>query len=268
MNASNNNITGRTSTILHSLAIPLFFLFFTIFYKPRGIEKMLDMEHASFAFNITILFCIVLLSTSITRVWLYLLGLYRSVTKQIYAAWCVCEMIIAALFSSLYVTLMLKEPVSYFEIAGTAMILIMTSTVYPYIFLWLQYEIYAGKQRQDEFPDEKSLIRFYDEYKKLKLVIAREAVMFIKSEENYVHIHYLDHDKNKKFTLRSSMKALEETLTKHSLVRCHRSYFINPAYIKIVHRNSAGMIVAELNQPDCDSIPISRKYQDIITRLI
>ena len=268
MNVSNNNITGRTSTILHSLAIPLFFLFFTIFYKPRSIEKLLDMEHASFAFNITILFCIVLLSTSITRVWLYLLGLYRSVSKQIYAAWCVCEMIIAALFSSLYITLMLKEPVSYFEIAGTAMILIMTSTVYPYIFLWLQYEIYAGKQRLDGTPDEKSLIRFYDEYKKLKLVIAREAVMFIKSEENYVHIHYLDHDKNKKFTLRSSMKALEETLTKHGLVRCHRSYFINPEYIKIVHRNSAGIIVAELNKPNCDTIPISRKYQDVITKLI
>ena len=153
MNATDNNITGRTSTILHSLVIPLFFLFFTIFYKPRGIETLLDMEHASFAFNITILFCIVLLSTSITRVWLYLLGLYKNISKQIYMAWCVCEMIIAALFSSLYITLMLKEPVSYFEVAGTAMILIMTTTVYPYIFLWLQYEIHAGKHRMDEIPD-------------------------------------------------------------------------------------------------------------------
>ncbi len=268
MSATDNKITGRTSTILHSLAIPLFFLFFTIFYKPRGIEKLLDMEHASFAFNITILFCIVLLSTSITRVWLYLFGQYKEVSKQIYTVWCVCEMIIAALFSSLYITLMLKEPVSYFEIAGTAMILIITTTIYPYVFLWLQYEIHAGKRRMDEVPDEKSLIRFYDEYKKLKLVIAREAILFIKSEENYVHIHYLDHDKNRKFTLRSSMKALEETLTKHGLIRCHRSYFINPKYIKIVQRNSAGIIVAELNRTDCDTIPISRKYQDVITKLI
>ena len=112
------------------------------------------------------------------------------------------------------------------------------------------------------------MIRFYDEYKKLRLVIARDALLFIKSEENYVHIFYLDQGKNKKFTLRSSMRALEETLNKHGLARCHRSYFINPAYIKIVHRNSSGIIVAELNQPNCDSIPISRKYQDIITKLI
>ena len=112
------------------------------------------------------------------------------------------------------------------------------------------------------------MIRFYDEYKKLRLVIAREAVLYIKSEENYVHIYYLDQEKNKKFTLRSSMKALEDTLTKRGLVRCHRSYFINPSYIKIVHRNSSGIIVAELKQEQMESIPISRKYQDGITRLL
>ena len=113
-----------------------------------------------------------------------------------------------------------------------------------------------------------SLVRFYDEYKKLRFVIAPEAVMFIKSEENYVQIHYIDQGKTKKFTLRSSMKALESTLAKHGFVRCHRSYFINPSYIKIVHRKSSGIIVAELKQEQMESIPISRKYQDGITRLL
>ena len=116
--------------------------------------------------------------------------------------------------------------------------------------------------------DENSLIRFYDEYKKLRLVIAHEAVMFIKSEDNYVQIHYLDKNKTQKFILRSSMRALEEDLSKKGLVRCHRSYFINPAYIKIVHRDASGLIVAELNQDGFDSIPISRKYQDAITKLL
>jgi DNA-binding LytR/AlgR family response regulator len=64
------------------------------------------------------------------------------------------------------------------------------------------------------------------------------------------------------------MKSLEETLSKRGLVRCHRSYFINPAYIKIVHRNNAGMIVAELNLDTHESIPISRKYHEEITRLL
>ena len=173
-----------------------------------------------------------------------------------------------ALFASLYVTLMLKGATSFFEVTGHIAVLILTTAIYPYAFIWFKYEIYEKGREKNETPDENSLIRFYDEYKKLRLVIARDAVLFIKSEENYVNIFYLDHGKNRKFTLRSSMRALEETLNKHGLVRCHRSYFINPAYIKIVHRNSAGILVAELNQPNCDSIPISRKYQDIITKLI
>ena len=93
-------------------------------------------------------------------------------------------------------------------------------------------------------------------------------MIFVRSEENYVQIHYLDNDKAKKFVLRSSMKALEDNLSKKGLVRCHRSYFINPSCIKMVHRDESGQIVAELNQDGFDSIPISRKYQNEITRLL
>lgn len=266
--SAHNKIAEGVSVIVHTLTIPLFFLFFITFYKPYNIHALLDMEHAGFTFNATILSCIVLVSTIITRGCLYLIDRWKSISTQAYFTWCLAEMIIIALFSSLYITLMLKESASFFEVAGTTIILTVTTLIYPYVFLWLKYEILTKNRQMDNTPDENSLIRFYDEYKKLRLVIAREAVMFIKSEENYVHIYYLDKERNKKFTLRSSMKALEDTLTKRGLVRCHRSYFINPAYIKIVHKNSAGIIVAELNRPDCDTIPISRKYQDVITRLI
>ena len=92
--------------------------------------------------------------------------------------------------------------------------------------------------------------------------------MFIKSEDNYVQIHYLDRNRIRKFILRSSMRALEEDLAKHGLVRCHRSYFINPAFIKIVHRDESGLIVAQLKQESLESIPISRKYQDKISMLL
>ena len=64
------------------------------------------------------------------------------------------------------------------------------------------------------------------------------------------------------------MKALEGTLMQHGLIRCHRSYFVNPSYIKIVHRNNAGLIVAELNQEGYESIPISQKYQDQIAKIV
>ena len=263
-----NLMLSGACTILHSLVVPTFILIFMTFYKPLGIHGLLDMEHANFAFNSTIIYCIILVSTSIARGMLYLIGKYKNISRPVYTAWCLAEIVVAALFSSLYVTLMLKAHVSYFEIVGIFVLLIATTAIYPYSIIWLAYELYAKNNEEKNGTDDSSLIRFYDEYKKLRLVIAPEAVIFIKSEENYVQIHYQDQNRTKKFILRSSMKALEDTLSKRGLIRCHRSYFINPAYIKIVHRDSTGIIVAELKQDNFESIPISRKYQDAITRLL
>ena len=263
-----DKILSGAGTIIHSLVIPLFFLIFTMYYKPAGPYALLEMEHVSYAFNVTMLFCIILVSLSITRGWLYLLGKYRNFSGKLYFIWCLTETLIASLFGTLYIVLMAQEPLPFFEIAGSVYVNIIAITVYPYAFLFLGFELYQRDIQQENQADENSLIRFYDEYKKLRLVIAPEAIIFIKSEDNYVQIHYNDRNKVKKFILRSSMRALEEDLSRHGLVRCHRSYFINPLYIKIVHRDESGLIVAKLKQEGFESIPISRKYQNEITRLL
>lgn len=263
-----NKVTSGVGTIMHSLIIPVFVLVFTIYYRPYGIYEMLNMENASFTFNAMMIFCIVLVSMSITRGWLYLIGKFRKIPVPVYIVWCIGETLVAALFSSLYITLMSDNGFPYFETAGSSFVRLLATVIYPYGFLWLGLELYH-KNNEDTAPvDDSSLIRFHDEYKKLRLIIAPEAVIFIKSEDNYVQIHYIDQNRTKKFILRSSMKALEDTLTKHGLVRCHRSYFINPAFIKIVHRDNTGIIVAELKQEEYESIPISRKYQDAISKLL
>ena len=261
-------LLSGASTIMHSLIVPIFVLIFIIYYKPYGVYNLLQMEHASFAFNATILFCIVLVSISITRGWLYLIGKYKDVTRPVYLAWCIGEMLVASLFISLYIVLMDKESISFFELAGSSFVMMLATCIYPYGFIWLGIELYAKDNEEDIKADDNSLIRFHDEYNKLRFVIAPEAVIFIKSEDNYVQIHYLDKNRTKKFILRSSMRALEDNLGKHGLVRCHRSYFINPSFIKIVHRDGTGLIVAELNQDGYESIPISRNYHDAITKLL
>ena len=69
-----NRITSGVSTILHSLIVPVFVLVFIAYYKPLGIYELLSMENVTFGFNVTMIFCIVLVTVSITRAWLYLLG--------------------------------------------------------------------------------------------------------------------------------------------------------------------------------------------------
>jgi hypothetical protein len=261
-------LVSGASTIIHSLVIPFFLLIFTIYYKPYGIYELLQMENANFSFNVTIIFCIVLVSVSITRGWLYLIGKYRDISRTQYFVWCMVEMVVASLFASLYIVLVSKSQLQFFDIAGTAVITLVATSAFPCSILWLGFELYSRDMEEARPVDDRSLIRFHDEYNKLKLVISSKAVIFIKSEDNYVQINYMDQGKPRKFILRSSMRALEETLSRHGLVRCHRSYYINPLFIKIVHRDGSNMIVAELSQDGFESIPISRKYHDEITRLL
>lgn len=268
MSRSLTKMTSGASAILHSLIVPVFVLVFTIYYKPQGLCEMLSMDNVSFAFNSTIVFCIVLLSVTTTRFWLYFIGRFKRVTRSVYVVWCFGEMVVASLFCSLYLVLMSPVSLSFFEVAGSLYVMLVAISIYPYGFLWLGMELYSKNQEDAKPKDESSLMRFYDEYKKLRLVIAPEALLFIKSEDNYVQIHYLDNGRTKKFILRSSMKALEDVLAKRGLVRCHRSFFLNPLHVKIVHRDPTGLLVADLKHDGFEPIPISRKYQETISRML
>lgn len=268
MNRTVAKIISLQGTIIHWLVIPLFAFVFCLYYRPFIMYDFLSMENATFSFNSTMLLCILLVTLSMTRWGLYTIGKFRNVTGVTYLLWCIGETIVSALFCALYLVLISHSNYTYFEIAGISFLNLLTITIYPLGIMWFCFDRYLRNEDTDKPVDESSLIRFYDEYKKLRLVIANQAIIFVRSEENYVQIHYLDKDRTKKYVLRSSMKALEDDLSKKGFVRCHRSYFINPAYIKIVHRDESGQIVAELNQDGFESIPISRKYQHEVTKLL
>lgn len=268
MERNNILLTGAHSTLLHAVALPIFFLLFVVFYEPFAIGPLLTIENSSFTFNVTMLFCILLISMSITRCWLYFIGKVRHISRIEYVLWCIAEVLISSLFMALYLSLMMPSAPPYYELLGKALKITTCTCIYPYLFIWIGIEVKTTINSLSQRNDDTSLIRFYDEYKKLRFVIAPEAVIFIKSEDNYVLIHYLDRNRVKKFALRSSMKALEEVLLKHGLVRCHRSYFINPTFIKIVRRDDAGLIVADMKQEGIESIPISRKYQEDIAKIL
>ena len=268
MNRTIAKIISVPGTIIHWFVIPLFTFVFCLYYRPYAMLDFLSMENVTFSFNATILLSILFVTFAMTRWGLFAIGKVRKVSGLTYLLWCVGETVISSLFCALYLVLISHTDRTFFEVSGITFMNLLTTTMYPFGIMWLCFDRYLRNEDTGNSIDESSLIRFYDEYKKLRLVIVNEAVIFIKSEENYVQIHYLDKNKTKKFVLRSSMRALEEDLSKKGLVRCHRSYFINPAYIKIVHRDESGQIVAELNQDGYDSIPISRKYQDEITKLL
>ena len=205
---------------------------------------------------------------ALSRLALFLLRERVVATGLSYALWCIGEEIVGALFASLYIILMMEGEQSFFEVVGRSFGVLFGICIYPYTLLYLGLSLHAERNKEEQNADPASLIKFYDEYKKLRLVIASEAVIFLKSEENYVQIHYMENSKPKKFILRSSMRALEEQVTNHGLGRCHRSFYINPDPIKMIRQEPSGLVVALLKEEGYEPIPISRKYQDEITRLL
>ena len=62
MNRTVAKITSLPGTIIHWLVIPLFSIVFCLYYRPHIVFDFLSMANASFSFNTTILFCIILVT--------------------------------------------------------------------------------------------------------------------------------------------------------------------------------------------------------------
>ena len=114
---------------------------------------------------------------------------------------------------------------------------------------------------------DSSLMKFYDEFKRLKLTIAPSALLYINAEGNYVKIHYLENGRVRDYLLRSSMKNLEEIAGRHGLVRCHRSYYINPKHVKLLSRGKE-QIVAEMQEDGVQKIPVSPQYYQRLSDML
>ena len=90
----------------------------------------------------------------------------------------------------------------------------------------------------------------------------------ISAEINYVNIYYVDNDKVRNYILRSSMKALDEICQDNGLLRCHRSYYINPKHVKVLRKDKDGIVYAELDAKDVMNIPVTKRYYDRLSDML
>lgn len=250
--------------IIYIVGIPLFGLCFVLLYQPGNVVTLLEMQCNLLNFNTTILMCILLGVLLLSRT--LLLCLYRrlQMTWLKYAAWEIAEIIGMSLFSALYISLMYHGSLSYFQVLGWCAFYLFFITIYPYIIFNLAIAL-VSTQEEKEIQDE-GLIRFVDSTQRLKLMITPAAVLYVAANENYVNIYYLEGERLKEYALRSSMKALEPIMLKNGMVRCQRSYYINPQHIKVLRKDKEGIILAELDTPNAKAVPVSPRYYDTLIK--
>ncbi|MBR6018402.1 MAG: LytTR family transcriptional regulator [Paludibacteraceae bacterium] len=253
-------ITSLSSLLTHALVIPVWMLVFYLLYEPAWAMGWLDMGQGKSTFNLLMIMCIVLGVISLSRIIMKAYRKWIPLTWLRYAVWYACEWLAMSLFVGMYMALMYKGEYPYFAAVGRSAVLLFASTIYPYLVINLLFTAIGISEEPKDADDD--LLRLYDSTKRLKLVIAAGAIQYIQADENYVIIRYTEGERIKEYTLRNSMKSLEELMQQHGIVRCQRSYYVNPQHVKVLRRDKEGMIVAELDHPDLKPIRVSPKYYD------
>lgn len=90
--------------------------------------------------------------------------------------------------------------------------------------------------------------------------IETNEILYCQSQNNYTLLFTVD---NRKLVLSKTLKEFEKKLDKYFFIRIHKSYLINPNYMKKYYRNDGGYLVMQ----DGKSIPVSKNKKDLITNL-
>ena len=271
---SNSLLSKYSTQLWYFILIPLFFLVFVIIYSPFHIDEsilgdypvMIAQQSGRFQFNIVMIMCIIFLVMALSRTMLYVFRKRLSNDRSNFFIWISGEFMLISLFTALYVTLITNGAMTYFNALLYSSIYLFTVLIYPYALITLIQTLKSVRAAKFAVVDDTtSRIRFYDDKHTLKFVISAATILYIEAQENYVRIHYLDGEQVKNYQLRATMKKIEESLTSNGLIRCHRSYFVNPRHIRALRKDKDNYIYAEIDNIAHTEIPISKKYYEAVS---
>lgn len=251
--------------LLHVIVLPVFFFTFMIIYRPFNVMDFVGREW--FGVHVALMTSIIMVSVLIMRLIYYFVPMKLNYT--LYVFWEVAESIFTSFFVALYLWLVLGKPMPYFEVLIIAIQYVFLILMIPYATLALSMRIveYSSKRSNSE-GDAQRRMRFYDDKHNLKLVVQSDSILYIEADINYVNIHYTDQGRIRSFVLRSSMKAIDELCQDHGLLRCHRSFYINPQHVKVLRKDKEGIVYAELDANDVRHIPVTKRYYERLSELL
>lgn len=263
---------GYGSQVKYAVLMPLFYFVFCFVYNPFSMSAIYNVGGKSWTFHLLMLTCIMVGTLALTRLVFSFLYKYIPFKWWHYAVWCLGETLVTSFFFALYTSLFYRKSggMPYFTALPYCIKTVSLTLIYPYL-LCILLRIVSNKNADlaeaGQKPEE-SLIKFYDEHKRLKLTIDPSAVLYVSADANYIKIHYIENDRVKAYQLRNSMKSLEGDAQRHGFVRCHRSYYVNPRHIKVLSRDREGVIYTEFTREGVGHIPVSKQYYDSLAKLL
>ena len=178
-----------------------------------------------------------------------------------YLLWLVIEI---ALINLVYIFLYGNPIGNFRNDLGFSLKYTLMSIWIPYSFAILivyfkehRTEIESLKSNANK-PAEKRLIIFKDDNGKIKFSVLPKDLLLLESTDNYVSVFYILGNKVQRKLLRNTLKNMEEMLKENSIVRCHRSFMVNPANVEFMQKESKKFNI-KIKHID-KSIPVSDKY--------
>lgn len=90
--------------------------------------------------------------------------------------------------------------------------------------------------------------------------IETNEILYCQSQNNYTVLFMVN---KRKLVLSKTLKEFEKLLAKYFFIRVHKSFLINPNYMKKYYRNDGGYLVMQ----DEKTIPVSKNKKELITSL-
>ncbi len=258
-----SSILSVVVMLVHILAIPVFYLGYILIYESRWMIDFLNVGHGD-VFNTLMLTCILIGILCASRVPMTVVRTKIHMSWWQYSLWSFAEVFVFSCFAALYMALVYGN-YGYFPALGKCFQISFAILPYPYIIFALLFALIRPDEKEAA---EEDLVRFSDSTGRLKLVIAHDVILYVEAQENYVLIHYMEGEKLKEYSLRQSMKGIEELMDKHGIIRCQRSYFVNPRHVTVLRRDKEGMIQAELDVKISKPVPVSPKYYEQLSKML
>jgi hypothetical protein len=112
-----------------------------------------------------------------------------------------------------------------------------------------------------------TIISFKGSSNKEKLSLQLKDVLCVESDDNYIVLHFTANQQLEKIMLRNTIKKLEVELHPYGIIRCHRSFMVNPANIARKEKTPKGfnLFIRGFEQL---VVPVSKSYTSELEKIL
>jgi len=245
----------------------LFALIFINIYQPFDCRNWFPVSENMFLLFSSLVILTGVLVVVLSRIMMYFYALRKEIFLWQYILWIAGEIGAMAMFYTLFQSIVLDDHRSFREmfqqsIINTALVLLL-----PYSILWLYFSLrdksikLAKLSQSDENVESQGIpmLNFLDEKRELRLSVRSDQVFWIEAADNYIKIYCLQKGKISPYMIRNTLKNVENSFSKSSLIRCNRSTIVNFDQVKMLRREQTGIFLS-LNHDQAPDIPVSKTY--------